>query len=150
MSIEKKEIESFGFDINMSGVVILPSNYESEEKYIYPSSTLSFYKYAKSKVDIGCLSNPELLVEQRSGEWFGPVLLFTSQAISENPAIVSITCSVIANYLTEFFKGRSKPKIILQVVHKETNATKLTQIVYTGDADGLGDLKEAILEVAKK
>lgn len=108
MKLEIKELMLDKFDDLSEGVVILPHNYLSEDEEEYQSTTLSFYKYSKEKVEIACLTKPEIIVEQRSGEWFGPVLLFTSYSLSQNPALVSITCGVIANYVTDFFKGQKK------------------------------------------
>lgn len=150
MKLEIKELMSDKFDELSKGVVILPHNYLSEEKEEYHSTTLSFYKYSKEKVEIAYLTKPELLVEQRSGEWFGPVLLFTSMALSENPELVSITCGVIANYVTDYFKGQKEPSVRLKVIHKETKASTLTEISYEGGLEGLEKLKESILEVVGK
>lgn len=150
MKLEIKELTSDKFDEQSKGVVILPHNYLSEEKEEYHSTTLSFYKYSKEKVEIAYLTEPELLVEQRSGEWFGPVILFTSMALSENPELVSITCGIIANYVTDFFKGQKEPSVRLKFIHKETKTSKLTEISYEGGLEGLGKLEESILEVVSK
>ena len=52
MKLEIKELTSDKFDEQSKGVVILPHNYLSEEKEEYHSTTLSFYKYSKEKVEI--------------------------------------------------------------------------------------------------
>lgn len=150
MKLEIKELMLDKFDDLSEGVVILPHNYLSEDKEEYYSTTLSFYKYSKEKVEIAYLTKPELLVEQRSGEWFGPVLLFTSYSLSQNPELVSITCGVIANYVTDFFKGQKKPHIRLKVIHKETKTSKLIEISYEGDLEGLDKLEKSIIEVVSK
>ncbi len=150
MEIKIKELETNKFEDNFAGVVILPHNYLTDGEYEYHSTTLSFYKYSQNKLKLDYFTEPELLVEQRSGEWFGPVLLFTSMALSENPELVSITCGVLANYVTDFFKGQKKPTIRLKILHKETKTSKLTEINFEGDLDGLDKLEESILKVASK
>lgn len=150
MEIEVKERESNNLNVTVGGVLILPENYLSDEKYHYYSTTISFYKYAKKQLEIDYLTKPEALIEQRSGEWFAPVLMFTSIALVENPALISITCGIISNYVTDFFKGQATPKIRLKVIHKETKSTKLTEISYEGDLEGLNKLEEAILKIASK
>lgn len=150
MKLEIKELTSDKFDEQSKGVVILPHNYLSEEKEEYHSTTLSFYKYSKENIEIAYLSEPELLIEQRSGEWFGPVLLLTSMALSENPELVSIMRGVIENYVTDFFTGQKKPSVRLKVIHKETRTSKLTEISYEGGLEGLDRLEKSILEVASK
>lgn len=150
MSIETKEIKTGKLDGASNKIILLPQNYLSGDDHQYHSTTLSFYKYSKERMDVEYFSKPEILVEQRSGEWFGPVLLLTSFAINENPQLASIMCSVIANYVTDFFKGQKKPNIKLKVVYKETKSSKVTEISYEGDTEGLGKLESSILEVAKK
>jgi len=150
MGIEIRELESNKFDLNSEAVFVLPINYLAEDKYEYSSTALSFYKYAKTKLKICFFNEPELLVEQRSGEWFAPVLLFTSTAISNNPEIVSITCGVISNYITDFFKGQRTPNIRLKILHKETKTTKLTEISYEGNSDFIDSIKETISKLLVK
>lgn len=150
MSIETKEIITDKVDATSKKIILLPQNYLSGDDHQYHSTTLSFYKYSKDHLDIEYLSKPEILVEQRSGEWFGPALLLTSFVINENPQLASIMCSVIENYVTEFFKGQKKPKIKLKVIYKENKSSKVTEISYEGDIEGLGKLESSILEVAKK
>lgn len=150
MSIEIKEIETDKLGDASKKVILLPQNYLSGNDLNYHSTTLSFYKYSKDHLDIEYYSEPEVLVEQRSGEWFGPVLLLTSLAINENPQLPSIICSVIANYVTDFFKGQKKPNIKLKLIFKETKSSKVTEISYEGDTEGLSKLESSILEVAKK
>lgn len=148
MEITIKEIENPKFDIVSKNIVILPNNYLSTEKHEYYSTTISFYKYTKGKMDIEYLTAPELLIEQRSGEWFGPLLLISSSALSQNPELISITCSVIASYVTDFFKGKDNPSIRVKVVHKETKTSKLTEISYEGGLEGLKSLEESISKIA--
>jgi hypothetical protein len=150
MEITIKEINAPKLDVASQNIVILPNNYQSAEKHEYHSTTISFYKYTKGKLDIEYLTEPELLIEQRSGDWFGPLLLISSSALSQNPELISITCSVIANYVTEFFKGKESPKIRLKVVHKETKTSKLTEISYDGGLEGLKNLEESIYKIASK
>ena len=104
----------------------------------------------KNKIEINFYTDPEVLYEQRAVEWFGPVILITSSLMSQNPEIVSITCGVISNYLTDFFKGQKKPEVSVKVVYKETETDKTTVIEYKGSGENLSKLQDAILEVAKK
>jgi hypothetical protein len=150
MSIKVNKIESKFTIKDDVGVTIIPANYKEEENFKYTSSSLSFLKYSKSTLDISLYSEPEFLYEQRAGDWFAPAILVTSLLISENPEIVSIICGVISNYVTDIFKGQKRPNIRLTVVHKETKSSKLTEINYTGDVDGLDKLKDTILEVSKE
>jgi len=150
MSVTTKEISAPTFSCNNESIIILPINYVEQENHKYPSTSLSFYKYAKQSLEIEFFNTPELLFEQRSVEWFGPVILITSSALAQNSELISITCGVISNYLTDFFKGQDKPNMSLKVVYKETKTSKTTEIEYKGNGGNLEMLRDAILEVAKK
>ena len=150
MSVTTKEISAPTFSCNNESIIILPINYVEQENHKYPSTSLSFYKYAKQSLEIDFFNTPELLFEQRSVEWFGPVILITSSALAQNSELISITCGVISNYLTDFFKGQDKPNMSLKVVYKETKTSKTTEIEYKGNGENLEMLRDAILEVAKK
>lgn len=150
MSIKIDEIENIELDMKGHGIVILPYNYESDKDYKYNSTSISFYKYAKSKLEIEYFTEPELLVDQRSGDWFAPILFISSAAISQNPELITIALSVVANYVTDFFKGSTKPNIRLKIIHKETKTSKLTEIYYEGGLEGLDQLKEPIKMIASE
>lgn len=150
MEIKIKEVDDIHLDEENQGIIILPYNYEADEKYTYNSTSLSFYKYAKSKLDIKYFTEPELLVEQRSGDWFAPILFVSSVAMTQNPELITIALSVIANYVTDFFKGKDSPNIRLKVIHKETKTSKLTEITYEGGLDGLKQLEASINNIASK
>lgn len=150
MEITVKEIDAPQFDCSSEDVVILPHNYQSDESYEYHSTTISFYKYSRDKLDIKYFTEPELLIEQRSGDWYGPLLFISSLALTQNPELVSITCGVIANYVTDFFKSTDKPNIRLKVIYKETKTSKLTEISYEGGLEGLDKLEESINKIVSK
>lgn len=150
MEIKVREADDVQLDINTHGIVILPYNYESNRDYTYNSTSISFYKYAKNILDIKYFTEPELLVEQRSGDWFAPILFVSSVAITQNPELITIALSVIANYVTDFFKGKDSPNIRLKVIHKETKTSKLTEIYYEGGLEGLEKLEVSINKVVNQ
>lgn len=150
MEISTTEVKTGHIQCKAGGLTLLPINYKDEDCYKYPSTSLSFFKYLQDKTDVSFYTDPEVLYEQRSVEWFGPIILITSSLISQNPEIVSITCGVISNYLTDFFKGQKKPEVSVKVVYKETETGKTTEIEYKGSGENLSKLQDAILEVAKK
>jgi|GEM_PF-1357971 len=149
MNIIVEDIELNDSRFECDKVTILPENfYDSDDKYQYSSTTISFWKYAKSKIKIDFLTEPELLVEQRSGEWFGPTILLTSSVLTQNSEIVSIFCGVISNYLSDFFKSITTPNVKLKVLYKETKSSKITEISYEGDLAGMDKLEASILKIA--
>ena len=149
--IEINSVETRSFNELPNAVILMPENYLADEDHKYLSASVSFYKFAQKKgLVIDYFSEPELLVEKRTIEWFCPVLLFTSQLIIENPEIVSTTLKIITNYLSSYFKGQSKPSVRLKVIYKETSKSQLTEISYKGDVEGLGNLEKSISKIAGK
>lgn len=150
MKINVTTLPKQSLDINSQDIIILPSNYSSNENHAYNSSSVSFYKYSKNNLNIQYFSEPQVLIEQQSGDWFGPILFFTSAAVIHNPELVSIMCGVIANYVTDFFKGRENPPIHLKVMYKETKTTKVTEFTYEGNLEGLNQFKQTIEDIVNR
>ena len=150
MSIEITKISNIKTKGVNSEIVLLPHDYGKEDSATYSSTAISFYKYSKHKLDISYYSEPEILLEQRSSEWFAPLFLITSTALTHNPQLISILCGVVANYLTDFFKGQSMPQVRLDIMYEETETSKKTKISYQGDIDGLDTLKDSINAIASK
>lgn len=146
MAIKSKVVTSV-CDTNSEKMVIFPENYYDQKDYRYHESALSFYKYAKDRVGIEYLETPELLLEQRSADWFGPVLCVTTIALSNNPLLISIATNVIANYLTDIFKGKSTPNVRLKILLKESGAEKFTEIQYEGSVSGLSEVTDAVADM---
>lgn len=132
--------------------IILPSNFEHDQSdFVYASSSFSFYKYVKESLPLSFLTEPELLMEQRSGEWFAPTILLSSEFIARHPTSVAIICKLSAQYVYDSFKGRfSKPKADLKIIHQKTSSLELTEFHYRGDVSGLSEVKDAVAELCKK
>jgi hypothetical protein len=151
MNIAKQEIDLHGSDYNRNVVTIMPYSIEKKDENLYSSTVLSFWKYARKDVNIELFSEPQSLVEQRSSEWFGPTVLFTSSMLAGNNELVSIYCNIVSNYLYDFFKGNSEnPSIKLKVLYKETKSSRTTEISYEGDISGIKELEKSIVEIVKK
>lgn len=148
MTVSIKDVVP-GFDIdNGENLLILPENYYDKKGYRYYESSISFYKYAKDKLNIDFIESPKVLLEQRSGDWFGPVIFVSSLALTNNPVLISIATGVIANYLTDFFKGTKEPDVDVKIIYKETLKSKYTEIHYKGGSNGLSELNDAIKKIA--
>ena len=78
-------------------------------------------------------------------EWVGPTILFTSTLITQNPQLIDIALGVIANYLTDFFKGvpKGQKKAKLDFV-EETKSGNYKRLHYEGDVEGMKDLPKII------
>ncbi len=84
--------------------------------------------------------------------WVGPALFFSAAAISQHPHIVSVVLSVIANYVTDLFKGLSQPGRARLSVVVETTTTKTTtkttkKINFDGPPDKLSEITDLIKDI---
>jgi hypothetical protein len=84
--------------------------------------------------------------------WVGPALFFSAAAISQNPHIVSVALSVIANYVTDLFKGLPQPARVKLSVVVETHNTKTTTTVtkkidFDGPPDKLSEINGLIKDI---
>ncbi len=128
-------------------VLILPwCSAKESEKYnspIYPESTSTILKLLQKKSIAAKLAEGQLdsvtLEDRHSMEWFGPTILFTSAAITDNPHIVSITLNVISSYLTNIFFGdrvsKDEPNADISIIIQNRNGIK--KIKYKGPVSGI-------------
>ncbi len=86
------------------------------------------------------------MFQQRSIDWFGPTLLITTAALTQNPELVSITLNVISNYITDFFKGRQEPDIKISLLIQQST-TKFKKLDYEGNKDGLKEIEKLIKQL---
>jgi hypothetical protein len=138
MKIEQTDFESQQFESYHELI--------ENEQTIYSSSSISFYKYAKNQVNLNYIRKPDIILEQRSIDWFGPTLLITTAALTQNPELVSITLNVISNYITDFFKGRQEPDIKISLLIQQST-TKFKKLDYEGNKDGLKEIEKLIKQL---
>lgn len=87
-------------------------------------------------------------IQNNSFEWVAPTLFISSFFLTQNPALVAIALSVIANYATDFLKGHSgEKKIKIDIVVETSQDKKCKKISYDGNVDGLKNLEKIIKEV---
>jgi len=68
--------------------------------------------------------------------------------MSQNPAAISVALSVLANYVTDLFKGTvGSKKVSLDIYVEKTDKKTVTKIKYTGDAEGLKNLDGVIKQL---
>jgi hypothetical protein len=74
---------------------------------------------------------------QHDANWLGPTIFFGVAAWSQNPGLVSLALSVIANYVTDFFKGKlGKPEMSLSIVIEQGDKKGSVRITYDGPVEG--------------
>jgi hypothetical protein len=91
-------------------------------------------------------------LQENDVTWVGPVLFVSYAALSQNPHILSVALSVIANYVTELFKGLPQPARVKLSVVVETHTTKTTTTVtkkvdFDGPPDKLSEINGLIKDI---
>lgn len=135
-----------------TGLAILPEN-------LTGAATASEFQFADGTATVRALfrgdgidhqlltvtgERPEHLV-LKNASWYGPTLFIAAALVTENPQLVSMALSVIANYLTDFFKGtgRAATAKLQVVVEKGPNGT-CKRLSYEGDISGIPELRDAV------
>jgi hypothetical protein len=73
-------------------------------------------------------------VEHNDFEWVAPALFIPAALISQNPEVVSLALGVLANYITDFLKGRPGPKIAnIKIIVEKDGDWSCKIIHYHGD-----------------
>ncbi len=134
------------------GIYLAPLNLFREEDtkaLYYPDSKKTISKvFRKAKLEVNLIDAGNLkrkYLQQNSIEWLGPVLIFTYQALQSNPHITSIALGVVANYLTDLFKGRSSGvNIKMSAVLEQTTDRKYAEFKYEGTPEGLEEFGRMI------
>ncbi|MEJ6473782.1 hypothetical protein [Pseudoalteromonas piscicida] len=151
MGLVTKEIEYIELPNNEDMVVILPFGESSDDLHRYSSTTISFWKYAKNKIDIEFYSEPKELIEQRSGEWFGPTLLISATLLANNSAFTSILLNVISNYLYDYLKtNSSESEVKFKLNVTETKAKRTIELSYEGSNEGVKAIEGTIQNIVNK
>jgi hypothetical protein len=146
MTIQQIDLQLSNLD-HYSDLMILPELTEDKQN-IYASSTVSFFKFARKFININYVKKPDIVLEQRSIDWFGPTLLFTTAALTQNPELVSVALNVLSNYISDYFKGQRAPNIKINIVIQKSK-TEYTNFMYEGPKDGLTEI-EKVIEKLKK
>jgi len=135
---------------NINELGFLPYNFEtaeSVEDFIYDDSLKVVNKLWRSEDILAQrletnTSNTKYYHENDI-TWIGPTIYVGYALWSENPNLISIGLSVVANYLTDFFKGKSKNPIIkLEYIIEQNpqNGSKNVRFSYEGDVAGMSKI----------
>lgn len=135
-----------------TGICILPNN------YLYAEKTDDLF-LAVSAPDIKVRLRqagvpPETIIpdgvkipyrDDRDSTLVLPTLFVAACYLSQNPDVLNVALGVVANYVTDFFKGRSGANRVKCSVHVETTDKKTVKnIEYDGDPEQFAKIVEAI------
>lgn len=139
-------------------LAILPRNFDSAlaaDELLHEEATLSVRKLWRAEG----LAFEELeregqrlsIVHERELLWIGPTIFVAASYFSENATAINVALSVVANYVTELFKGAAeKPRVKLKVVVAKSKNKTTKQLEYEGDPEGLHAIVDAVKELAKE
>ena len=113
-------------------LAILPRNFDSANSYselFYESETATIRKlWKEAQLHEDRLERDDEhfpYMRERTSEWFGPTIFIGSMLFLNDPNAISLALNVIANYLTDFFRGSfQKPKIRFDIIVEKTNKRK--------------------------
>ena len=137
------------------GIAILPLNFETAtptttiEQLMGTFAIEEFFR----KNDVPCSeirreNEKPSYMGDRSAEWVLPTLFFSASLLSENPAVVSLSLGVIANFLTDRIKEIDrKPPVKLDIVTEKNKGKTYKKISYEGPIDGISKLADIVKEV---
>jgi hypothetical protein len=135
-----------------SGLAILPLNLEyatsaNEIRLQSESATVkTLFRQAGIPLDeLFGPSNRPPYAQNNDADWIAPAIFVAAGVLSENPNAVSVALGVLANYLTEVFKGRSsEPQIKATIVVETTKTKTCKRIKYEGNIEGLRALADVV------
>lgn len=95
-------------------ITIVPRNImnvESNDQFIYRESTKDIVKlFSLNSIELDSYwknKRSKSYKHEHSAEWIGPTFFLGAALLSENSNAISVALSVIANFLTDLFKGKA-------------------------------------------
>ncbi len=141
----------------ISGLVFLPYNLNDayiQNDFIYDDSLKVVSKlFKQNNINISRIeqdTSETKYYQENDITWLGPTIFIAYSLWTENPNLLAIGLSVIANYLTDFFKGKSiSPRVkINYVVEKDPKKGKINvHFSYDGDIEGLKEIPKILTKL---
>jgi hypothetical protein len=136
------------------GLAMLPQNFQSAGK-IADFRQMSEAATVKKMFRAAGLELTELVdrpqrppyIHNNYADWVAPTLFLSSALCSQNPNAISVALSIIANYLTDLFKGVKTPTVKLEFVVEKTKSRKCMMVKYEGDVTGIASLEGVLRKV---
>jgi hypothetical protein len=141
----------------VTGIAILPENLFSaenrEDLFFAPAATDFKVLLRQAGVTLDKIEPDGVKIsfrDDRESTLFVPTLFLAGAYLSGYPNLVNLAIGVIANYVTDFFRGRSGDKRVNCTVILETTGKKTTKrIDYDGPPEEFGKLIDAIKKTIK-
>jgi hypothetical protein len=138
------------------GLVLLPINLElassiGELRQAAETATLRKLLKRSGVVPEDVVDRSQRLptIQNKSYEWIPPTIFVAAALWTENPNSVSVALGVIANYATDFFRGRSGEKSVnLDIIAEHSKNRNCKKVSYNGPASGLKELADIVRAAA--
>lgn len=149
-----KKIEELGL-VQPVGISFLPANFEdadtAENLVVRGEATTLKKVLLAGDLEISILQDSDSgikYVHNKSHDWAMPLMLFTAEAMTTNPDLVSLAIDLVKNYVTDLFKGLARDKTIkAEIVVEKTKKGTFQKITYEGDPEGLSLLVEMARDI---
>jgi hypothetical protein len=116
---------------------------------IYSSTVESVIKLLKqSDVPVDTLNPIDAttpLQDNRGLDWIAPTFLVSGLLLTQNPTLITIALGVIANYVTQLFKGlKDDPEVKLNIVQTAADGKQAQRVRYEGPVSGLREVEKVL------
>jgi hypothetical protein len=134
------------------GLIILPANFgtaATPEEFLYEATGATVRTLFRTNhiplQDLLSPGMPRRQISYKSAEWVGPTLFVSYAVLSDNGTLLNIALGVVANYLTDFFRGAGKtPTIKLDYIVEKTPNREYKRLKFEGPPEAIPSLREAI------
>jgi hypothetical protein len=136
------------------GLAVLPENFKAANKIAdfrqmsEASSVIKLFRAAGLEFT-DLIDRPQRppYIHNNYADWVAPALFLSSALWSQNPNAISVALSIIANYLTDLFKGIQNPTVKLEFVVEKTKSRKCIMVKYEGDVTSITSLESVLRKV---
>lgn len=150
------QIKKYDFDIP-NGISLIPTNIgnaDSKDDLVYFGSAKSLKKLWKSNsIELSKIEKEgdrQYYLHQHSAEWIAPTIFLGASLLSESPNTISIALSVVANYVTDLFRGKPpKTTFKMELIIEEEKDKKYKKITFEGEPNDMNGLIRVIREMKK-
>lgn len=121
---------------------ILPQNFgEPGEGAYFDSTALSFFKYARGRIDIAAPVGSDRLLVQKSADIYLPILKFAVDNWAAGAPLLNMLIDVVVAFIKDTHPNSKDAQAKLTVIVEQTATTKTTRLDYAGPVEGLKDIK---------
>jgi hypothetical protein len=134
------------------GICIVPSNLfvagNRDELFVPPTAPDIKTLLRQAGVTLDKIE-PEgtriLLRDDRDSTLILPILFFATAQLSNSVALVNVALGVVANYVTDYFRGKvGGGRVIFSVVHEKNSNKTATKISFDGPPEDFGKVIDVL------